>query len=111
MCERDLNPIATAVRHATAGTGTNVVTIPPAPNGSRRRRALICIAIPVRKLVAYSAAPDQPSSTARPRMRPARRSSSVACTPSSGRVSMLVGAITPLRASAISRPISSSEPT
>ena len=38
MCERDLNPIATAVRHATAGTGTNVVTIPPAPNGSRRRR-------------------------------------------------------------------------
>ena len=47
MCERDPNPIATAVRHATAGTGTagpgpgpgtNVVTTPPAPNGSRRRR-------------------------------------------------------------------------
>ena len=38
MCERETHPIEIAVRHATAGTSTHVVTIPPAPTGSRRRR-------------------------------------------------------------------------
>ena len=38
MCQPDPNPLETLVRQAVAGTGAAVVSVKPAPAGSRRRR-------------------------------------------------------------------------